>query len=575
MTPRLESLRRRLSILAILAAGSAVAAAQYVTPHIVSSAAVTSTTIGSMTFVNHGLVGVGRLSASRVDPFGDTLGSVSGLQITNWTRDRDGRYRGTFHILPDRGYNSGAFYSNYAARINQVDFIFTPDEGAAAIGGATDLDKVRAQRQIVFPTPVTGVELQYDDPVTHRTSFTTGLDPGAGIGTLFGRPVPFVTSYTGPRSPDAASPTTYSGINKLAVDAEALALRPDGSGYVGDEYGPYVYYFDRTKKIVGMIVPPAAILPHRPAGTLNFSSALPPINGRRNNQGFEGVALSPDGSRLFLLLQTAVVQDSNPAVNDYLARHTRLLVYDVRTTPTPGMPVAEYALSLPTYTNARDTAVHRTAGQSEIAALDNTRLLVLARDANGLGSAIDEPGVFKAVLLVDIGVGAPTNFAADSARNAEGGRITTAPGVLDPAITPVSWVDVVNLLNVAQLQRFDIVLESSTGPGDASRPTRAVSKLTLGEKWEGLSLAPANDAARPNDYFLFVANDNDFLTSDGRMFGPDGTFVKYNGFKGYPSGDGVNRIPPPIDSPNNENDTVFLAYRVTIVTSTPVRAGQR
>lgn len=561
MTQPTQPLRCRLLILVAVAVAAGPAAVTG--PHVVSSPG--RTTLGETTFVNHGLVGVGRLSASLVDPFGDTLGSVSGLQITDWRRDRAGRYSGTFHILPDRGYNAGAFYADYAARINQLGFTFTPHDGATAIGGTTEAEKLRMQRQIVFTTPVTGTRLRYDDPGTHTTLFTTGLDPGDGVGTLFGRPVPYVTSYTGPRSPDATRATTYPGIDRLAVDAEALVLRPDGSGYIGDEYGPYVYFFDRTRKITGMIVPPPALLPHRPAGVLNFTSTAPPSNGRRNNQGLEGVALSPDGSRLFLLLQTATVQDGDPAVNDHAARHTRLLVYDVRTTPTPEQPVGAYALSLPTFGNVRDT-VRRTAGQSEIVALDDTRLLILARDTNGLGSPSGHGSVFKAVLLVDTSVGAATNFAGDAARNAEGGRITTAPGVLDPAITPLAWVEVVNLLDVAQLRRFNIVVDVDGDADGAPPPGRAVSKLTLGEKWEGMALVPAKDAARPNDYFLFVANDNDFLTSDGRVAGPDGTSVRYNGFSGHPSDERMNRIPPAVDSANNENDTVFLVYRVTILT---------
>ncbi len=35
--------------------------------------------------------------------------------------------------------NSGAFYADYAARINQVNFTFNPYYGSANIGGTTDL----------------------------------------------------------------------------------------------------------------------------------------------------------------------------------------------------------------------------------------------------------------------------------------------------------------------------------------------------------------------------------------------------------------------------------------------------
>src|SRR5262249_45698989 len=45
------------------------------------------------------------------------------------------------------------------------------------------------------------------------------------------------------------------------------------------------------------------------------------------------------------------------------------------------------------------------------------------------------------------------------------------------------------------------------------------TRLTLGEKWEGMALAPALDEAAPNDYFLFVGNDNDFLSSSCNVGG--------------------------------------------------------
>src|SRR5262245_15499701 len=73
----------------------------------------------------------------------------------------------------------------------------------------------------------------------------------------------------------------------------------------------------------------------------------------------------------------------------------------------------------------------------------------------------------------------------------------------------------------------------------------AADQLTFSEKWEGMSLVPALDPANPNDYFLFLANDNDFNTTNGFMKLADGSFEQYN--------------------TNLNNDTVFLAYRVTVV----------
>jgi hypothetical protein len=88
--------------------------------------------IGGTHFTNLGLQGVGRVAANSVDPrSGETLGSISDMQITGWTRNANGSYSGVFNFLPDRGYNSGTTYSNYAARINNFDFIFTPYTSSA------------------------------------------------------------------------------------------------------------------------------------------------------------------------------------------------------------------------------------------------------------------------------------------------------------------------------------------------------------------------------------------------------------------------------------------------------------
>ncbi len=255
--------------------------------------------------------------------------------------------------------------------------------------------------------------------------------------------------------------------------------------------------------------------------------------------------------KLFTLLQSATVQDSGSPQQNRL--NTRLAVYDVSTNPTPDAPVAEYVLQLPTYTtDGAGGAVNATAAQSEIVALDDHRILVLSRDANGQGSVGLLPSVFKSVLLVDLSVGNPTDITGTS-RDDAGAKVTTNIGVLDPAITPLSQTEALNMLNSAQLGKFNINL-------DLGGNTQ-VTKETLGEKWEGMSIVPANDPAAPSDYFLFIANDNDFLTSQGKMVGPGGTLVDYNAFIAHPA----VRLPAPVgNSTNNENDTMFLAFRVTI-----------
>ncbi|MBL0168138.1 MAG: esterase-like activity of phytase family protein [Propionivibrio sp.] len=105
--------------------------------------------------------------------------------------------------------------------------------------------------------------------------------------------------------------------NRLTMDAEGLILDnragKAGSGWVGDEYGAYIYRFDANKQLVGQL--------H--AG---------PVNGRRINQGMEGIAQSPDGTKLFGLLQSATIQDSGSGNQ---GRSNTRLVCPTSTTDTP------------------------------------------------------------------------------------------------------------------------------------------------------------------------------------------------------------------------------------------------
>lgn len=490
------------------------------TPNTNSVVGPVTNTLNGTTFINLGLQGVGRIPASARDQFGDSFGSVSSMNIGGWRRTRTG-YAGTFYTLPDRGYNSGTFFSDFAARIQRVDFTFTPYAGSAPLGGAT-VDEMKAAQNQIVPTYVGGQILTLPGGTT-----TTGLDPGTNSVSLFGDTFPFVPTQT-------IDGIAYP-INTLTLDSEALVLRPDGSGWIADEYGPNIYYFDCNRQIVGAIVPPPGVRPHIPAGTLNFNSNTAPTNGRRNNQGFEGLGLNSDGTKLFVLLQSATIQDSGSGNQGRL--NTRLLIYDVSESNTPDSPIAEYALQLPIVDDTGNgNKPNKTAAQSEMLVLSDCQVLILARDSNGLGPATTNQAVFKSILLADLS--SATDFAGTAADD-EGGKIT-ASGVLLPAITPISWVEVVNMLNLSELAKFNINVNNS-----------APNQLTLSEKWEALSLVSAHDWRNPNDYFLFVGNDNDFITAHGTMLQGDGLQHPYDAV-------GTNSLV-------TENDTVFLAYRVRIL----------
>ena len=58
---------------------------------------------------------------------------------------------------------------------------------------------------------------------------------------------------------------------RVSIDSESLALLPDGGFFIGDEYGPYIYRFSPTGRLLAAIRPPEAFLPKR-KGKDHFAS---------------------------------------------------------------------------------------------------------------------------------------------------------------------------------------------------------------------------------------------------------------------------------------------------------------
>lgn len=492
------------AVAALMAGGQARAESPvFGTTHATDVDAPVSLTMNGAVFTNQGLIGTGRLSAKAIDFLGTSLGSFSGMTIDRSTWRRDGAgYAGTLYSLPDRGYNSGTLFSDYQGRLVQYDLSFTPYAGPdlpAATG---------SQSQIVFTPTGRGIAL-----TDFSGQATTGLDPAAGTVTQNGHLLP--------------SPADGPAAGKVTLDAEAVAVLADGSFYVGDEYTAGIYLFDARGRMTGFIAPPAALLPVT-GGTTNFNSNAAPTTGRRNNQGMEAVSVTPDGKKLVTILQSATIQDG--AGNASNRNNTRILIYDIATDLTPTAPVEHYALQLPILDDkGAGGAPNKVAAQSEVLALNDHQFLVLARDSAGFGPQTTVPPVFKSILLVDT-TGA-TNLAGTPFETST--TPISAGRVLDPTITPVQSGELVNMLNTTQLRRFGLNLDTSVGGG---------TNLTLSEKWEAMALMPALDEAHPQDFILFVGNDNDFLTTDGVM-------------PGYTYDAGLN------------NDNVLLAYRLTLPTA--------
>lgn len=472
--------------------------AQYVAPHLVSRAGPVSIRLDGLDYVNKGLIGVGRLPAATLDFTGDSLGSFSGLALNQAAWRRKGTvYSGTLYTLPDRGPNN-----------------------VGGVPGTTDYKSRIGANRIAFDTATGVLILKPDGGLLLKDAAgaaLTGKDPGAGVVVRDGLSLP--------------SPTSGEGAGRISLDSESMTQLADGSFYLSDEYAAGIYYFSPTGKWLGTIQAPPALLP-MVGGKIRFAGDKAPDTGRRNNQGLEGVSVTPDGKTLVAVLQSATIQDTGMGAQT--RNNTRILVYDISKTRTPKAPVAHYVMTLPVVDHeGQGGPPSATAAVSELTALDATHFLVLARDSVGRGgdaNAANSP-VFKSVLLVS--TQGATNLAGTLF---ETSAMPVAPGgKLDPAVKPVRLAELVNLLDPAALGRFGINLK--TDPSDP---------MSLSEKWEGLALAPALDPKAPNDVLLLVSNDNDFITAHGRLNRQD-----FDAAIKPPRGEG-------------ENDNMVLVYRLTL-----------
>lgn len=452
----------------------ALAASVFLSP--VAALADTTASAAGITVTSKGLVAVGRLPASLKDKFGETFGSGSGMAIdpTAWKKDGQS-YSGALWLLPDRGYNVEGT-TDYNDRLNRIEFRLTPSTGTPAA------DKQQ-----------TGVEAKLADTILltdDQGKNMTGLDPESGIRPAAGKLPALPQARTG----------------KISLDPEAVIRLKDGSFLISDEYGPYIYHFTADGKMVSATQPPKALLPMR-KGELNFSSnnvdtggkkpdPKDPDSGRQNNQGLEGMSITPDGKFVIAVLQSATRQDGGDSAQTRM--NTRALVYDATDIDNLKL-VHEYVVPLPTFDNKGKVAV---AAQSEIVALSDKAFLMLARDSNNGQGLKGDTSVYRKILAVDLSV------ATDVANTDFDNQKALAPkGELDPSVKPAKLTPFIDLNDTAELARFGL---HNGAPND---------KNNLSEKWEAMSVASALDPSAPDDYFLFVANDNDFLTQDGYQVG--------------------------------------------------------
>ncbi|MEO7933882.1 MAG: esterase-like activity of phytase family protein [Chthoniobacterales bacterium] len=257
--------------------------------------------------------------------------------------------------------------------------------------------------------------------------------------------------------------STSANVNNARFDPEAIRVSNDGqSVFIADEYGPYVYKFDRAsgQRTATYNLPAGyAIANQNSVGATEISSNT--ASGRVTNKGMEGLAITPDGTTLIGFMQSPLAQDGGDG-----GRANRIVTIDIATGTTHEYVYDNFLIDK-----------SKTYNSSEILAINSHEFLVLERDGKGKGDGTT--AVVKRLYKIDL-----TGAVDIGALNA-GTGISGEANLLTYAVTKSLFLDLRVALNTG-------------GITDANIPAK-LEGATF-----GLDLSPGI-------HTLYVGNDNDFV----------------------------------------------------------------
>lgn len=363
----------------------------------------------------------------------------------------------TFLALPDRGPNAAVYNAaidnttSYIPRFQTVWLSLAPNpQFDASVIGSTPF--------VLTPTLRDTTLFSSRTPLVYGTG--AGLGVGSGVPSL--NAVAHTNFFSG-RS-DNFDPSQLSTHAKNArLDPEGIRVGNDGlSVFISDEYGPYLYQFDRTTGVrtrAFKLPDELAVKNPSPVGETEISGNTV---GRVANKGMEGLAITPDGRTLAGVMQAPLEQDTNKII--------RIVTVDIRTGIT-----SQYAYQLTT-----------GSGVSEILAINNHEFLLEERDGKGLGDG----SIAKVKQLYRIDLTGAQNIAGKS------GDLSAF------AVPKTLFLDLVTKLAAIGL-----------------------SADKIPAKIEGIAFGQDVKVDGVNRHTLFVVNDNDFTATFGGVPNPNQFFV--------------------------------------------------
>jgi hypothetical protein len=284
------------------------------------------------------------------------------------------------------------------------------------------------------------------------------------------------------------TPYDFSGTaviegNPNGLDTEGIVRTSEGHFWLVDEYSPSLVHVGPNGQVIDRFVPVDSRLAATAATTPTYrvKKQLPKIlNFRRQNRGFEGLALTPDEKTLFIAMQSPLEYPTQALGR--ASRNVRILRFDIESERVTG----EFVYHL----DEVCAFLHRAAGcgvapgemkVSGLAAITSTVLLVDER--TDLVAKIYRADVSDATNILDHSVW---------------DAVAASPSATTPAVETLSNPASQGITVAAKR----LVVDLSTLPG-------------MPDKIEGV-------AVLRDGHVLAVANDNDFGLTDNATFDASG-----------------------------------------------------
>ncbi|WP_211167703.1 esterase-like activity of phytase family protein [Pseudanabaena yagii] len=161
----------------------------------------------------------------------------------------------------------------------------------------------------------------------------------------------------------------------LGADLEGIAVAANGDYWMVDEYRPAIYHFDVNGKLLDRFIPQGTATapnPDAPAGSFG-TEALPAVYAqRRNNRGFEAIAL--EGNKLYAFIQSAIDNPDNAGdTTSRNSRNLRILEFDIASKAVTG----EYIYLLDSISASGNA---KTDKLGDAVSLGNGKFAVVERD---------------------------------------------------------------------------------------------------------------------------------------------------------------------------------------------------